>query len=72
MSASRAIAFSEKLFHRFRSPVVGVETPAAARAPMPGDLEIAARAGAAKKQPGLKRERLGIQPWFRQCPDGGE
>ena len=72
MSASRAIALSEKLWQRWRSPIPCVETPAAAAAVRATTTppEAAARAGAAKQ--GLKRKRLGIQPWFRQCPEGGE
>ena len=72
MSASRAIALSEKLWQRWRSPIPCVETPAAAAAVRVTTTppETAARAGAAKQ--GLKRKRLGIQPWFRQCPEGGE
>ena len=76
MSASRAIALSEKLWQRWRSPIpyvetVRLETPAAAAAVRVTTTppETAARAGAAKQG---KRKRLGIQPWFRQCPEGGE
>ncbi len=71
MSASRAIALSEKLWQRWRSPIPCVETSARAAAAVRATTpEPAARAGAAKQ--GLKRKRLGIQPWFRQCPEGGE
>ena len=73
MSASRAIALSEKLWQRWRSPIPCVETSARAAAAAvrvtTTPPETAARAGAAKQG---KRKRLGIQPWFRQCPEGGE